>query len=200
MALGTTSTSGFDIWGPAASRRAPRCGRQKAKICTRQSARLAREKGRAVAEQYDVIVVGAGFGGAASAALLAKHGLKTLLLDKNAQPGGKAVTISKEGFRYELWPIVGGPSLNSQFASVLEEIDMADEVELLAPETPISALLYKGRSGRYEQLIGSARPREQADAAGLISWLQLEAEDLPGLTRLLQDMARRPRRSTLSTT
>ena len=63
-------------------------------------------EGRRVAEQYDAIVVGAGFGGAASAALLARHGLKTLLLDKNAQPGGKAVTISKEGFRHELWPIV----------------------------------------------------------------------------------------------
>jgi prolycopene isomerase len=146
-------------------------------------------EGRAVADQYDAIVVGAGFGGAASAALLAKNGLKTLLLDKNAQPGGKAVTIAKEGFRYELWPIVGGPSLNSQFASVLEEIDMADEVELLTPETPTSSLLYKGRSGGYEELIGSARPREQADAAGLISWLQLDPADLPELTRLLHEMS-----------
>ncbi len=140
-------------------------------------------------EHYDAIVVGAGFGGAASAALLARRGLKTLLLDKNAQPGGKAVTIAREGFRYELWPIVGGPSLNSQFASVLEEIGMADEVELLTPETPTSSLLYKGRSGKYEQLIGSARPREQADAAGLISWLQLDPADLAELMRLLHDMS-----------
>jgi prolycopene isomerase len=142
-----------------------------------------------VVEQYDAIVVGAGFGGSASAALLAKRGLKTLLLDKNAQPGGKALTVSKEGFRYELWPVVGGPGLNSQFASVLEEIDMEGEVELLTPETPTGALLYKGRSGKYESLINSARPRAQADVAGLISWLQLDPADLAELARLLNDMA-----------
>jgi prolycopene isomerase len=147
------------------------------------------EEGRAVAEQYDAIVVGAGFGGSASAALLAKHGLKTLLLDKNAQPGGKALTVSKEGFRYELWPVVGGPGLNSQFASVLEEIEMEGEVELLTPETPTGALLYKGRSGRYEPLIGSARPREQRDMAGMISWLQLDPADMPEVARLFADMS-----------
>ncbi|MGB3905316.1 MAG: FAD-dependent oxidoreductase, partial [Anaerolineae bacterium] len=58
-------------------------------------------------EKHDVIVVGAGFGGAACAALLAKRGLKTLLLEKNALAGGKALTMSKEGFRYEFWPVVG---------------------------------------------------------------------------------------------
>ena len=115
-----------------------------------------------MAKQYDAIVVGAGFGGAACAALLARHGLKTLLLDKNSQPGGKALTMSKEGFRYELWPVVGGPSLNSQFAAVLKELDMEGDVELLTPETPTGALLYKGRSGQYEPLIGPARPESNA--------------------------------------
>ena len=142
-----------------------------------------------MAEQYDVIVVGAGFGGAACAALLAKDGLKTLLLDKNAQPGGKALTVSREGFRYELWPVVGGPSLNSQFAAVLKEIAMEDEVALLTPETPTGMVLYKGRSGKYEPSIGSARPREQRDMASMISWLQLEPADLPELARLFGDMS-----------
>jgi phytoene dehydrogenase-like protein len=142
-----------------------------------------------MAKQYDAIVVGAGFGGAACAALLARHGLKTLLLDKNSRPGGKALTMSKEGFRYELWPVVGGPSLNSQFAAVLREIDMEGEVELLAPETPTGALLYKGRSGKYEPLISAARPREQRDMASMISWLQLEPADLPELARLFAEMS-----------
>jgi len=143
----------------------------------------------AMDKQYDAIVVGAGFGGAACAALLTRHGLKTLLLDKNAQPGGKALTIYKEGFGYELWPVVGGPSLNSQFAAVLQEIDMEGEVELLTPETPTGALLYKGRSGKYEPSIAPARPREQRDVASMISWLQLEPADLPELARLFGDMS-----------
>ena len=48
-------------------------------------------------ETYDAIIIGAGFGGSSCAALLAKRGLKTLLIEKNALVGGKAMTMSKEG-------------------------------------------------------------------------------------------------------
>jgi len=144
-----------------------------------------------VNEEYDAIVVGAGFGGAACAALLAKHGLKTLLLDKNARPGGKGLTISREGFRYEMWPVVGGPSLNSQFAAVLREIDAEDEVALLAPD-PAGVLLYKGASGRYEPLVVSALPQRPGDVANMTHWLQLAPADLPEMARLFGDMTSMP--------
>jgi phytoene dehydrogenase-like protein len=137
--------------------------------------------------EYDAIVVGAGFGGATCAALLAKHGLKTLLLDKNAQPGGKGLTVSRDGFRYEMWPVVGGPSLNSQFAAVLHEIDAEDEVALLAPD-PAGVLLYKGASGRYEPLVVSAVPQQPGDVANMTRWLGLAPADLPEMARLFADM------------
>jgi phytoene dehydrogenase-like protein len=140
-----------------------------------------------VDEQYDAIVVGAGFGGAACAALLARHGLKTLLLDKNDRPGGKALTVSREGFRYELWPVVGGPSLNSQFAAVLHEIGAEDEVALLTPD-PAGVLLYKGASGGYEPLVVSALPQQPDDVADMAHWLRLDPADMPDLARLFGDM------------
>ena len=95
---------------------------------------------------YDVIVVGAGPGGAACAALLAKAGVKTLLLEKNDRPGGKALTMSREGFRYELWPVTGGPSRSSRWEELIAELEL--ETELLAPEVP-GLLLYCGPSGEY---------------------------------------------------
>ena len=46
-------------------------------------------------ESYDVIVIGAGFGGSSCAGLLAKSGLRVLLVEKNAQSGGKAMSLSQ---------------------------------------------------------------------------------------------------------
>ncbi|MEJ2314355.1 MAG: FAD-dependent oxidoreductase [Nitrospirota bacterium] len=42
-----------------------------------------------------VIVIGAGFGGSSCAGLLAKRGLEVLLVEKNAQAGGKAMSLSR---------------------------------------------------------------------------------------------------------
>jgi phytoene dehydrogenase-like protein len=95
---------------------------------------------------YDVIVVGAGPGGAACAALLAKAGVKTLLLEKNDRPGGKALTMSREGFRYELWPVTGGPAHSSRFEELIGELEL--DTELLMPEGA-AVLLYRDPSGEY---------------------------------------------------
>ena len=95
---------------------------------------------------YDVIVVGAGPGGSACAALLAKAGVKTLLLEKNDRAGGKALTMSREGFRYELWPVSGGPAHSSRFEQLIGELEL--DTELLMPEGA-AVLLYRDPSGQY---------------------------------------------------
>jgi phytoene dehydrogenase-like protein len=97
-------------------------------------------------ETYDVIVIGAGPGGAVSAALLAKQGVKTLLLDKNDRAGGKALTLSSKGFSYELWPVSGGPSHSSRWEELIKELEL--DVELLTPEGAILTL-YRNPSGEY---------------------------------------------------
>ncbi|WP_417027107.1 phytoene desaturase family protein [Baileyella intestinalis] len=50
---------------------------------------------------YDVIVIGAGNGGLASAALTAKNGLKTLLVEKHNIPGGSATSFRRGRFEFE---------------------------------------------------------------------------------------------------
>ena len=139
-----------------------------------------------MSDSFDVIVVGAGFGGATCAALLAKRGLRTLLVDKNAIPGGKAMTVGEKGFRYDLWPIVGGPSLNSRFAEVLDELEMADQVEILTPEQS-NVLMYRGATGEYASFVGSAVPNPEGAGAAL-QLLGLSGEDLPEVLRLFGDI------------
>lgn len=45
-----------------------------------------------MAQRYDVIVIGAGLGGLTAAALLARAGRKTLVIERNASVGGAAST------------------------------------------------------------------------------------------------------------
>ncbi|MBO6163565.1 MAG: NAD(P)/FAD-dependent oxidoreductase [Lachnospiraceae bacterium] len=51
--------------------------------------------------QYDVIVIGAGNGGLATAAFTAKNGLKTLLVEKHNIPGGSATSFVRGRFEFE---------------------------------------------------------------------------------------------------
>lgn len=50
------------------------------------------------------IVIGAGFGGLATAALLAKQGYSVTVLEKNEGPGGRASVWREQGFTFDLGP------------------------------------------------------------------------------------------------
>jgi len=65
---------------------------------------------------YDVIVIGAGMGGLTAAALLAKKGFKTLLLEKEDQVGGYAVSFKRQGFLFDATgAFVGGCHEGGEF-------------------------------------------------------------------------------------
>ncbi len=107
-----------------------------------------------MADAYDVIVVGAGPGGITCAALLAKWGVRVLVVDKNSQVGGKAMTISKDGFRYEFYPIFPCPGTGSQIEMALGALGLEDKVELHRPH-PFAKLLYEDPSGEIRTMLGS---------------------------------------------
>ncbi|MDG6221390.1 MAG: FAD-dependent oxidoreductase, partial [Candidatus Thermoplasmatota archaeon] len=51
-----------------------------------------------------VLVIGAGFGGLAASALLAKKGFDVTVVEKNEQAGGRARVWKKDGFVYDMGP------------------------------------------------------------------------------------------------
>lgn len=76
---------------------------------------------------FDAIIVGAGYGGVTSAAILASKGLRVLLVDKNGKPGGKAMPAARrDGIVTELWPIAGGPSRGSRFDDLIKLVGLPD--------------------------------------------------------------------------
>jgi phytoene dehydrogenase-like protein len=143
-------------------------------------------RGYLMANRYDVIVVGAGPGGATCTALLAKWGLKTLLVDKNSQVGGKAMTVSKRGFRFEYWPIAACPSTGTHFHEVLKTLGLEKEVDLIVPD-PLGLMHYETPSGEIKTIVipGAGRPIDPMD---LFNVLGVREAELPEVMRLFTDI------------
>jgi len=81
---------------------------------------------------YDVIVIGAGIGGLTAAALLAKKGLKTLLLEKEDQAGGYVVSFKRRGSTFDATgAFVGGCHEGGEFYQILDEIGAHQEIEFV---------------------------------------------------------------------
>jgi len=105
-------------------------------------------------KKYDAIVVGAGPGGCACAALLQKWGMKILLLEKNDRVGGKALNMTKDGFTYELWPVLATPMLNTKFEEVATDVGMKLKMSELVPGLKGGGFLYRRpKSKKYESFI-----------------------------------------------
>lgn len=51
-----------------------------------------------------IIIIGSGFGGLSAAAFLAADGHDVIVLEKNQQAGGRAMTWEKNGFRFDMGP------------------------------------------------------------------------------------------------
>jgi len=133
-----------------------------------------------VTNQYDIIVVGAGPGGASAAALLAKKGKRVLLLDKNKKAGGRMMTLQRDGFSFELFPINCVPTNNSNFEILLKEIGMEDQVEAVVMPDSMGVLLYEDENGvtRSWNMAGSS--------LGLLKTLGVPWWNLPAFYRAIR--------------
>ena len=102
---------------------------------------------------YNVIVIGAGIGGLAVSALMAKQGRKVLLLEQSDRVGGCCSTFEREGYHFDLG------------ASLIEDVQVMDwcfqqlgttiaqEVELIPPHLIFSVILKDGTRIRYPKSI-----------------------------------------------
>ncbi len=111
-------------------------------------------------ESYDVIVVGAGYGGVTTAALCAKAGKRVLLLDKATQAGGKAQTIRKGGYAYEMWPVLSLPADGSKFHELVEELGIDPSTLLVPGGDHAIELKYLRSDGTWSSYIGPSKQAE----------------------------------------
>lgn len=99
-------------------------------------------------EKYDAIVIGAGNGGLTAATTLARHGLKTLLLERHNIPGGCATTFCRGRFEFEvsLHQLSGLGTANNPgpLWSILNKLDVLDEVAFI-PNEDLYRIVIPGR-------------------------------------------------------
>ncbi len=122
---------------------------------------------------FDAIVIGAGFGGSACAGLLARRDLKVLLVEKNNLSGGKAMTISKNGHTYSAWPVIGAPVQNNWCQKLVDELGVGDQVRLVAST---AGSYFKTPRGSYEQTPPEMNGSD-VDPFALFNWLGISAEE-----------------------
>jgi phytoene dehydrogenase-like protein len=134
--------------------------------------------------RFDVIIVGAGPGGSPCAALLAKKGLKTLLIEQNNRAGGKAMTVSKQGFGYELWPVCGGPMYNSRFEEILAELGLESG---LTKHTIHNALYYPDEHGVYQGYVSNRiNPGSPPDPEAMMAQMKWLGIDDAGIMEIIR--------------
>jgi prolycopene isomerase len=103
-------------------------------------------------DPYDVCVIGAGYGGATAAALLAHSGRRVALVEKTGLAGGKTQTIDRKGYRFEMFGAVGIPAHDSRFHELVEVLGVGDRVQFVIPEGEVASVRYKAADGEWRTM------------------------------------------------
>src|SRR4030095_4088353 len=71
-------------------------------------------RGRQPERSYDAVIIGAGIGGLICANLLAREGLRVLLIEQHYMAGGYCSTFRRKGYTFDaathFYPLLGNPS------------------------------------------------------------------------------------------
>jgi phytoene dehydrogenase-like protein len=127
--------------------------------------------------KYDAVVIGSGMGGLTAASLLAKKGLKIVLIEKEKQVGGYVVSFKRNGFTFDATgAFVGGCQVGGEFYQILEELGVHKEIEFI-PVQHIQNIypgfevpLQKGGFHSYMEALLNLFPEEEK---GLKTYLSL---------------------------
>ena len=138
------------------------------------------------ADHYDVVVIGTGLGGISTAALLARHGLRVLAVERGQGPGGYAHAFRRGPYLFD--PAIHVIPEAEFVRGLLGYLDVADEAELVEVDAlygvRLPGLDLKLPMGRDEFVEAHARlfPREAGAFARffeVFSRVFYEAAQLP---------------------
>ena len=146
-----------------------------------------RERIKEVTEPlYDLIVIGTGIGGSSLAALSARAGLKTLVLEKNPRVGGSCSYYEKDGFHIDFGTHLFSRGDRGPIGEVLKRAGAADRVKFVYP------FFFSRLIGLGLDIPVYTSPLATPRTLYRFRQLRIPLRELPGLIRLLSDLVRMP--------
>lgn len=82
-------------------------------------------------DKYDAIIIGAGIGGLTAGNILAKNGMKVLILEKNHAPGGAVTTYYRNGYPIDISHAICALNEGACLRKMFEYIGIFNKLELL---------------------------------------------------------------------
>jgi phytoene dehydrogenase-like protein len=137
-------------------------------------------------DRYDAIVVGAGLGGVVCGALLAKQGLKIIVIDKNSRVGGKQMGISSNGFKSEMWPTYGIPKEYGPFVDAFRELGIESKLDLIPGS---NCLMYRQPKGKWIPTVNPAGKVDVDATLNMFKAWQLNEKETEAAVGILAEMA-----------
>jgi phytoene dehydrogenase-like protein len=80
---------------------------------------------------YDAVIIGAGISGLVCGCYLAKAGLKTLIVEKNAKPGGYCTSFTRDVFHFDACVhSLGSLRKRGDLRGILKELDLEKKLDI----------------------------------------------------------------------
>lgn len=120
---------------------------------------------RELKDEYDAIIIGAGIGGLTCGALLAKNGLKTLVLEQNYKPGGYVTSYRRKGFIFDVPHVLSGCAKDAPIERIISYLGL--DIKFIESE-PFQKFIYPDHTirqysniERYEEELTQHFPAER---------------------------------------
>jgi len=86
-------------------------------------------------EHFDVVIVGAGIGGLACGALLAKEGASVIIIERHTKPGGFVTSYERKGYQFQVPSMIGGcgPGPGGDITRVIDHLGIRLDFERVEP-------------------------------------------------------------------
>lgn len=127
-------------------------------------------------EKYDVIVIGAGFGGLVSAAFLSKAGYRVAVFEKGSYAGGLCASFKNAGYTFDVAvDAIGAMKEGELIRNIIKELEIESKLDLIRLEPikrnifPDLTLDIPGSTSGYRETLIKSFPSEKEGINGLFS-------------------------------